>query len=644
MNSKLEAIKNRAKKPAAAAADYTKELALYKKQIAFIQDEFNADDKLIEDLKKAMLKQKASILKNPDLSGQDKNKQIREAFTAYMVECAKLNRVGKSIVFFDKAQAKYIEAVTVIKKDEETGEEKEDHIIDYREGIAIRKMIQKEAKRIIGNILAKTQESIILEWIDPYIKTYAPKQKKLYGDYFNVYTPNGFLEVKVNNVIDLDNFVDNIMPQHFPLIDALFKNLAAKEEERKYLINWLSYILNTAQKTRNAIAIIGIQGSGKGVLKEQLIEYALHPDNSHEVSNQDIASTFNSYIENKLFLFFNEIKGNFKESSTQADKIKPFITDSRISVNEKHRKQMYIENHANCMFFSNHDLPFQIEDKDRRYSVIKTEHKTLIEVARERFNLEIGKYIDGMQKERDDFLIMLKMLKHNEESEKLALSLLDNEVKRKIKEQTNTVKEILKEKILDRDVEWFDDVLSEAIEGIENDRLKMRDVDKVVPDAEDGETIQRFPEIHPYTNAMQKDFFLQEIEQGIFTNGALKWFTKIYDVESANSDHKFGKFWNLITNKSDKFTILENGHKKDIRLRLMDVERAGFDTVYINGEQYEIKEGTGKTLVRHSLRSPSFDGQKTRERGNNVKRCDKEENRRSKRRRGVQDPDRELQA
>jgi hypothetical protein len=599
-NSALAHIKSKALQNKASTTDFSKDIEAYKIQIKNFQDELKEDEPKLELLRSEFNQKKSKILSDTELSGADKSKQIKQAFTSYMVDCAKMNRVGKSIVFFDKTQAKYVEVVTVSKEDSETKKIIEDRLIEDRDGATIRKMIQKESKVAIQSILSKTQESYILEWIDPYIKTYAPKQRKMYGDYFNVYTPNGFLEVKVKNVIELDNFVDNIMPEKFPKINALFCNLTEKEEERKYLINWLSYILNKAQKTRNAVAIIGIQGSGKGVLKEQIIEYALHPDNSHEVTNQDIASTFNGYIENKLFLFFNEIKGNFKESSTQADKIKPFITDSRISVNEKHRKAMYIENHANCMFFSNHDLPFQIEDKDRRYSVIKTKHRTLDRVAIDDYKITIGELISEIQKERDDFLIMLKMIKQSKESETLALSLLDNEVKRKIKEQTNTVKEIVKEKILDRDIVWFDDILGEAIEGTERDRLKIRDVEKIVLDSEQGEIVIKVPEIFEYTNIQFKEFMIQEVSQGVFTNMTLKWFSKIYDIESANSDHKFGKFWNLITNKSDKFKIAEDGNptnQKDIRLRILDSERLTLNEIYIQGEKHTLKEGTQRTLI-----------------------------------------------
>lgn len=601
INKKLDSIKNKALNNKALPHDYSKDLQKYKNQIKKIQDQLEADDEAISQIEDEFKKERQKIFDDAELSGKDKALEIRKLFVTSMIEKAKMNRIGKAIVFFDKTQAKFVEVVNIKQYDEIKKCEKEERIIELREGITIRKMIQKESKRIIKNILPKAQETMILEWLDTYMKTYTPKAKKIFGDYFNVYTPNGFLEIEVQNTIDLDAFVDVIMPEKFPVINALFKNLTVKDEERKYLINWLSYILNSSKKTRNAVALIGIQGSGKGVLQEFLIEYAIHHDNSYTVTNQDIASSFNAYVENKLFLFFNEIKGNFKESSTQADKIKPMITDSRIPLNDKFRKQTSIENHANCMFFSNHDLPFQIEDKDRRYSVIKTAHRTLKTVAHEDFGQTIGDFLKDLEKERDDFLIMLKMLKQTEESQELALSLLDNEVKRKIKEQTNTTREIIKEKILDRDSSWFVDTIEDIIVGIENDKLKIREVEKVVFSETEGDTVIKIPEILPFTNAQFKDFFADEVRQGIFTNDSLRWFSKIYDIESANSDHKFGKFWNLIINNAEKFTVIDGAEKTTKRFRLLDIEKANLNEVILMGEKYELKDGTNRTLIKSKL-------------------------------------------
>jgi len=590
-NKKIQNIKDKAVKNKPALGDYTEDIKLYQKQIKFIQKELLAGEDDISELKKKFIKSKSDTLSKQDLKPVEKAKEIYKAFMKYMIECVKLNRIGKAIVIVDKEQGKYLEIVTKNKM----GSDETERIIAHRENMVIRSMIQSEAKELLNNVISTVDETQIMKWLNPYYKIFSPKAKKIDNVNFNVYTPNGFLEIDVKNCINLDNFVDNILPTKYPHINALLDNLSPKIEEKKYIINWLSYILNTSSKTRNALVFLGIQGGGKGVF-QQILEYALHVDNCYTATNEDIKSAFNGYIENRVFIFFNEIKGSFSESSTQADKIKPFITDSHISLNDKYKKQVYIENHANCMFFSNHDLPFQIEDKDRRYSVIKTNNKTLVDVAKDKFSITIGKFINAIEKERESFLIEMKMIEYKEE---LALSLLDNEVKRKIKEQTNTVKEIIKDKIVDKDYAWFEKTISDLIAGSEDEKIEDKRVKKEIINSENGDkSVIDFVEMFKFTNEEFKNFMINEVKQGAFTNETLKWFTKIYDIPNTQSPRLLGNFWNSIIDDHFSFNIIDGVDTTKMRLKLMEVDRATLNEVSIHDKKYRLKDGSKKTLER----------------------------------------------
>jgi len=585
MNNKLNDFKNKALQAKLAPDDYTSYIEKYKQEVIRIQNEFSDDNEKVEELRVAFEAQKQEIL-SQHIKGADKAKQIKEAFVEYMISKAKLNRIWKSIFFFENTQAKYLE-ITIMKKESiYTNEVEEVKKIEHVEKEVVSKRIQLEAKKMINSLLSSKDVNIIMGWLDPYTKIYAPTKKKIFGEYFNVYTPNGFLEVQVEQIQELEKFVSVSMPEKYPAINALFKNLAPEHEERSYFINWLSYIFNTSRKTRNTIAFLGMQGTGKGVLQEFIIEYAIHRDNCYTVTNQDIASSFNGYLENRLFLVFNEIKGSFNESSTQADKIKPFITDSAVSVNDKHKKQVLIDNYANCLFFSNHDLPFQIEDKDRRYSIIKTQYRTLTQVAEEDFNMTINEFLEKVRTERDDFIIELKMVKYNEDD---AIKLLDNEAKEKIKEQTNTTKEVIKNKLLDKDVEWFADTIDGLIENRENDKLIKGESQKVVIDQEtQQEVVIKTPDIFEYTNIEFKKYFIDEIKQGVFTNQTLLWFTKLYEIDMANSLPKFGKFWNQIINKAKVHSIDGYDSSTSIKLRAIGTSQDLPDEVSIFGEVYKV--------------------------------------------------------
>lgn len=599
MSKELANIKNKALNNKQAIDDHSLLIERYKQEVQVIKDELKIDEPKIISLKKEFTKKKNEIENNQNLAIKDKFVKIKIAYVKYMISCAKLKRLGNALVFFDKDQAKYVEVVTIEKFDMASSRYRDVRLIEYREDKTIRKMIQDEAIEEINSTLASAQVTEILNFIKSYKKVFEPVVRKESKYYFNTYTPNGFLEVKVENVINIDNFISNIMPKKYPAINALFKNLAPVDIERKYLINWLSFILNTARKTRNAIALVGIQGTGKGVLQEQIIEHAIHRDNCYTAGNKDITSSFNGWIENKLFLFFNEIKGNFNESSTQADNIKPIITEYSISLNDKFRKQVSMDNYANCMFFSNHDEFLQIEGEDRRYSVIKTEHRTLTKVASEDFKMDMGTFVKTMEKERDSFLLEMKMLVQDKQSEVLALSILENEVKSKIKERTNTVREKIKGKLLNRDVDWFKETIDDLIYGSENEKGIIGKKRQVVSDEEGNESVIFPAVISKFTNSEHRKYLIDEVGQGLFTNESLKWFSELYEIENIDNNSKYGIFWNTIINKAEMFTLVsESGIKRtSIRLRILDRKKLPLDNILIDGIQHILEHSDSKVLT-----------------------------------------------
>jgi len=88
---------------------------------------------------------------------------------------------------------------------------------------------------------------------------------------FNIFKPTDILAYKVNDNdrqdIDIENFKGNF-PYHY----KLFNNLFNTKERMVYFLNWISYIMNTLNKTRNCIVLTGVQGTGKGLLFEYFIK------------------------------------------------------------------------------------------------------------------------------------------------------------------------------------------------------------------------------------------------------------------------------------------------------------------------------------------------------------------------------------
>ncbi len=252
----------------------------------------------------------------------------------------------------------------------------------------------------------------------------------------------------------------------YPHIKALLDNLLPKKEQQAYFLNWLSYIFVTNKKTRVAVLLRGIQGTGKGVLWEQIIQHFYGENFTLTIENEGLKSNFTPRgLDRVMFVQYNEIKGDFRDGNTIYEKLKIHITDSIIRIEEKGIQAFQLQNHFNCIFFSNHKTPLQIQGGDRRYSIFQTRSRKLRDVAIEDFKETEPQFISGIQKERDEFLIDLVCYQYDGV---LATTCMETEEKEAIYRSSMTKIEILADKLKSLDEKFLINELVEIAEDTEN--------------------------------------------------------------------------------------------------------------------------------------------------------------------------------
>lgn len=246
--------------------------------------------------------------------------------------------------------------------------------------------------------------------------------------------------------------------------NILLKNLFVKEEYLEYFINWLSTIINEKIKTRTTIILKGVEGTGKGVLWEELIT-PIFSEYCVTIENESLRSQFNGQLENKLFVLFNEIKGDFRESATLYEKLKIYITDSTISINNKYGGAGVADNNFNCIFYSNNDLPVQISPTDRRYSVFNTSGVTLQKIC-DNMGITTDTFVKGLRKERKSFIKDLFAYKYEVSR---ACRVLHTEEKEIIAESTTPKIALISKKLKAQDFDWLFERGMEILETMEID-------------------------------------------------------------------------------------------------------------------------------------------------------------------------------
>jgi len=182
---------------------------------------------------------------------------------------------------------------------------------------------------------------------------------------FNLFRPTEYHLMERNDM-------DIIPEEHFGEIQRLLKNLIPKKKERNYFLNWLAAILQTRKKLMTSFVFIGPQGGGKGVFLSHILKPLFGKNQTIQVEDEQLKSSFNGWIKNVAFIAFNEVAHDNRGRNSLNSKIKSIITDPSITINEKNIRTYQLDNNINCIFYSNERVPLLVERSDRRFTILET--------------------------------------------------------------------------------------------------------------------------------------------------------------------------------------------------------------------------------------------------------------------------------
>ena len=278
-------------------------------------------------------------------------------------------------------------------------------------------------------------------------------------EYANLFVKNRFLSFNPQG--RRINFIDW---ERYKNITLLFENVFKERDRMNYFVNWLAYNFQTLSKARTAIISKGVQGTGKGVIFEKIIQHAIGKNYTTILENEALKSRFNGELENKNFILANEIKSDFRKGNSTYEKLKMYVSDSEIRFEEKNIRAKTIPNFFNIWFYSNNDVPLQIQGSDRRYVVFNTKSRKLTEVSQELGYEHISDYIKAIENERENFIYDIMSLKYDKYQ---ATTPISTEEKELIYEASMSKIEVLTDKLKKKDIEYFRDVIEEFYQSEE---------------------------------------------------------------------------------------------------------------------------------------------------------------------------------
>lgn len=241
-------------------------------------------------------------------------------------------------------------------------------------------------KKLIEKIKSTLLKENRIQKIDNI--SYLPMDYKILKEegktYFNVYKKPSICNQEIKKV----------SKDSFKRIKELLLNLCnEKEENYEWFINWLSFIIqNPDKKLPTAVILQGEQGTGKGVLKNLILDN-LFGKNVQEINQSHLESAFNEYLMGKQIIVANEVIHN-ENKALLPNILKNLITDPTITINRKFKKELVTRNFTHWIFCTNNDNPLKIDKDDRRYSVFYSKRLKGSEEEAYKFVVDLQQNLD----------------------------------------------------------------------------------------------------------------------------------------------------------------------------------------------------------------------------------------------------------
>lgn len=143
------------------------------------------------------------------------------------------------------------------------------------------------------------------------------------------------------------------------------------EETYEHFINWLAYVYQSRDKSGTAWVFHGCQGTGKGVLFNNVIRPIFGDDYCQTKQIREIKDSFNGWMETTMFANIDEVNSDDAghEAKEVVNALKQWITDPIMSVRHMYSTAVSRRSFINFIFTTNDFGILPIQDGDRRFNV-----------------------------------------------------------------------------------------------------------------------------------------------------------------------------------------------------------------------------------------------------------------------------------
>lgn len=146
--------------------------------------------------------------------------------------------------------------------------------------------------------------------------------------------------------------------------------LADKEQDVIHFLNWLFVAATTRKKTGTTWLMQGVQGTGKGIMWEHIIQPLFGKTNTKKITIDELEDKFNANMRQTTMILVDEFRHSDAAGSKKLEnRLKIMATEEEYSMRAMHTEYKQQDNFFNMIFFSNDRDAMRIQEGDRRINV-----------------------------------------------------------------------------------------------------------------------------------------------------------------------------------------------------------------------------------------------------------------------------------
>jgi phage/plasmid-associated DNA primase len=136
-------------------------------------------------------------------------------------------------------------------------------------------------------------------------------------------------------------------------------------------MNWWKVLVNGGRCGTALFLYSEKHGVGKNTLTDFFHEWIVGKPATRNANGLESVTDTHSNLSGKILVIVNELTSTKDKFRSNFDKLKSFITDSTLLVNEKNVKKYEVENMTNWVFTTNYIDSLMIDKNDRRTNCIE---------------------------------------------------------------------------------------------------------------------------------------------------------------------------------------------------------------------------------------------------------------------------------